>query len=162
MNNLSIIFYWKKYIYHINFQWFDFSWKKNDSTISVLHKCPHLSISTCLQNDKTLKWWIFIFTNVEKVHFFYFIASSSRYARTVRNCCMYRSTHTDFRFLQENCFKATLIILDLPPFCNPAERFIRDFRKQNIAAPPHLKKWKSLCCKNMIPTSCQWAYPNLV
>ena len=78
------------------------------------------------------------------------------------NCCTNRSTHTKFRFLQVNCIKATLIILDLPPFCNPAERFIRDFRKQTHAVAPHWKKWNSLCCKNIIPTSCQWTYPNLV
>lgn len=119
----------------------------------------YFNMSTKLLNSEMMNFHIHY---CKKFHFFYFIASSSRYARTLGNCCMYRSTHTDFRFLQENCFKATLIILDLPPFCNPAERFIRDFRKQNIAAPPHLKKWKSLCCKNMIPTSCQWAYPNLV
>lgn len=159
MNNLSIIFYWKKYIYHINFQWLHSSWKKNDSTISAFYINAHTYLFQHVYNSKMMNFHIHY---CRKSSFFYFIASSSRYARTLRNCCMYRSTHTDFRFLQENCFKATLIILDLPPFCNPAERFIRDFRKQNIAAPPHLKKWKSLCCKNMIPTSCQWAYPNLV
>lgn len=162
MNNLSIIFYWKKYIYHINFQWFDSSWKKKWFYYQLFTSMPtpiYFNMSTKWLNSKMMNFHIHY---CRKSSFFYFIASSSRYARTVRNCCMYRSTHTDFRFLQENCFKATLIILDLPPFCNPAERFIRDFRKQNIAAPPHLKKWKSLCCKNMIPTSCQWAYPNLV
>lgn len=61
VNNLSIIFYWKKYIYHINFQWFYSSWKKMILLYQLFTSMPtpiYFNMSTKWLNSKMMNFHI--------------------------------------------------------------------------------------------------------